>query len=552
MGIQSKGVLTRWFFLLFTAILIIFSFYGTAQGMTLYKDLKQLTEEADYIFIGKVIGLNSQWNDTQTQIQTTVNILVEENLKNKRDSSTISITVPGGEVNGIIQRVTDIPVFTKNEKIVLFLDQKGIDKFEVCGGSQGKLSIKDGKVSNKTLNEFKHQINSILKGEPSGVDIHKAATEPTITNITPNKASAGTNTQITISGSGFGSTPGHLWFFFQGDNFISNDYSIVSWSDSSIVSTVPIATIYGYSYSASSGPVYVETADGLQSNYFPFEVTFSYGGAKWPGGAPVLTYRINPNTPDYAGEENAVINAANTWNTVPGKTLTFNYGGSTTATNYSYNGSNEVLWKDLGSTSTLAFTCYWYSGQSLLEADIVFNDYYIWNTEYDIQSIALHELGHVLGLLDLYGDYYYPDTPHDVDKVMFGFNAGETKRTLHTDDQAGIQWIYPLPARGNLEIPTEGATISGTTIVSGWLLDGNGVSKIEVLVDGILKGQATYGDSRPDVYNAFPEYGNSNAGFHFSLDTTTLANGSHTITIRETANNGSQNSLAPRVVNVFN
>ncbi|MCL6611608.1 MAG: IPT/TIG domain-containing protein, partial [Peptococcaceae bacterium] len=328
---KLKMVLSRWFFQLFTAILIVFFYTGTSYGMMLYKDLKQLSEEADYVIIGKVIGLNSEWNEKRTEIQTTVNILIEENLKNSMGSSTISITIPGGEVNGITQRVTDIPSFSANERVVIFLEQKGSGKLGVYGGSQGKLTIMDGKIGSKTLSQFKYQINSILKDKFPSVGILEAGTEPTINNITPYKASAGTNTQITISGSGFGSTPGHVWFYHQYPYSFSNDYSIISWSDSLIVSAVPISRdYYGNTISASSGPLLIETAAGQSSNEFPFEVTFSYGGSKWPGNSPVVPYKINPNTPDCTGEEIAVINAANTWNAVPGKSFTFNYGGSTT------------------------------------------------------------------------------------------------------------------------------------------------------------------------------------------------------------------------------
>jgi len=82
-----------------------------------------------------------------------------------------------------------------------------------------------------------------------------------------------------------------------------------------------------------------------------------------------------------------------------------------------------------------------------------------------VQSIALHEFGHWLGMLDLYG-------PGDADKVMYGLSyAGEVKRTPTADDIAGIRWIYPgslpMPAVTGLS-PNSGPLSGGTTVtISG-------------------------------------------------------------------------------------
>lgn len=99
--------------------------------------------------------------------------------------------------------------------------------------------------------------------------------------------------------------------------------------------------------------------------------------------------------------------------------------------------------------------------------------------------------------------------------------------------------VFPmnLPAIGSLDSPAANSNVGSTVNVSGWYLDGAGVSSIEVYVDGKDMGQAVYGDSRPDVAKAFPTYGNSYAGFHFSFDTGLLNPGQHTITVVENNSN---------------
>ncbi|UKS27367.1 Ig-like domain-containing protein [Paenibacillus sp. HWE-109] len=93
-----------------------------------------------------------------------------------------------------------------------------------------------------------------------------------------------------------------------------------------------------------------------------------------------------------------------------------------------------------------------------------------------------------------------------------------------------------------LDYPSSSSTskLSGIVNVSGWVLDNNGVEKVDIIVDGILMGQAIYGDTRDDIYSTYPAYNNHYAGFHYSLDTTSLNEGNHVISIRSTARNGVQ------------
>lgn len=104
-----------------------------------------------------------------------------------------------------------------------------------------------------------------------------------------------------------------------------------------------------------------------------------------------------------------------------------------------------------------------------------------------------------------------------------------------------------LSPRGYIDAPANGGSIKGQTNVQGWFLDGSGVSKIDVLVDGNYIGTAQYGGARSDVANAFPNYQNANSGYQYPLDTRTLTNGSHTLSVRETGNNGTITDLKSQI-----
>lgn len=173
-------------------------------------------------------------------------------------------------------------------------------------------------------------------------------------------------------------------------------------------------------------------------------VPFSYSGNRWPHPpSPDVHFRVNENTADAAGEAAALQAAAATW-TAAGASFSLTYDGPTSATTYSANGANEIMWGSL-SAGTLAVTCVWYNPATSLifETDMEFNDNYNWSTSaacppgyYDIQTIGLHEFGHFLMLNDLYN-------PADAGKVMCGYGVpGTTKRSLHPDDIAGITSIY--------------------------------------------------------------------------------------------------------------
>jgi N-acetylmuramoyl-L-alanine amidase len=86
--------------------------------------------------------------------------------------------------------------------------------------------------------------------------------------------------------------------------------------------------------------------------------------------------------------------------------------------------------------------------------------------------------------------------------------------------------------------------ISSVFPVVGWALDDQGVrtttaldghirADIEVMVDGMVVGQAIYPLPRPDVANAHPDVSNSLlSGFQMNLDTTRFTNGQHTVSVR--------------------
>jgi hypothetical protein len=126
------------------------------------------------------------------------------------------------------------------------------------------------------------------------------------------------------------------------------------------------------------------------------------------------------------------------------------------------NGRNDVFFgtdvygKAFGA-DTLALTTWWYRGDALVEGDIAFNSAKNWNSyrgntktgpTYDLRRVALHELGHVLGL-------GHPDDHGQNLVAMMNSKIGNLD-SLSTDDIQGIQALYGAPGGG-----TDGSTGGG-------------------------------------------------------------------------------------------
>jgi hypothetical protein len=124
----------------------------------------------------------------------------------------------------------------------------------------------------------------------------------------------------------------------------------------------------------------------------------------------------------------------------------------------------------------------------------------------------------------------------------------------------GVDNGHAVKPFGTIDTPGQGGTISGADSVNfGWALtpqpsvipiDG---STITVVIDGGSVGHPTYNNFRSDIANLFPGYANSMGavGF-FHVNTTTLANGVHTISWNVFDNLGHGEGLGSRYFNVQN
>ncbi|MBW1699827.1 MAG: matrixin family metalloprotease [Deltaproteobacteria bacterium] len=110
--------------------------------------------------------------------------------------------------------------------------------------------------------------------------------------------------------------------------------------------------------------------------------------------------------------------------------------------------SHSLCGLDFNNAVAVTLSWFMFDG-SFIETDIIFNSNLYWDvysgkmdryligeTIYDFRRVAVHELGHALGLDDQYEDYYIGNS------VMYGVaNQDQPERPLW-DDINGIRYIY--------------------------------------------------------------------------------------------------------------
>ncbi len=175
-------------------------------------------------------------------------------------------------------------------------------------------------------------------------------------------------------------------------------------------------------------------------------------GKKWTQLNPQVKMSVNAAGSGLTGAQmrGAVSAAAETWDAATNQNL-FSDGGAvdTTAVQGKYDKQNVVSFLKYNPGCTaLASAGTWYrltkvgGYYPIVESDIAFNSNYKWTTTgasgaYDFQSVALHEMGHTIGLGDLYNKAIFSK---DSRQVMHYYTG--VKRTLGNGDSTGVWKLY--------------------------------------------------------------------------------------------------------------
>jgi len=134
--------------------------------------VEDLTGEADVIVIGDIKEVESRWNFWRTEVHTYSTVSVEKYIKGT-GSETLTIITEGGTAGDLSVWVEDTPVFTKNEKVLVFLKKAGRE-FSVAGLVQGKYIIENEEV--RDINGDKVSLKDFLRRVEDAIPPQDAAT----------------------------------------------------------------------------------------------------------------------------------------------------------------------------------------------------------------------------------------------------------------------------------------------------------------------------------------------------------------------------------------
>lgn len=115
--------------------------------------------------------------------------------------------------------------------------------------------------------------------------------------------------------------------------------------------------------------------------------------------------------------------------------------------------------------------------------------------------------------------------------ATYNYHYDSNGRLTNIDSTAG-RFYYNYDSNGNLvkkevkdplgfgvlDSPAVDKIYTNVVTVRGWYLDKAGVESIKVYVNNVLKGLATYGEKREDIFAAYPNFNNHNAGFYYNLE----------------------------------
>jgi hypothetical protein len=167
----------------------------------------------------------------------------------------------------------------------------------------------------------------------------------------------------------------------------------------------------------------------------------------------------------------------------------------------------------------------------------------------------------------------YPGIHNIAPGFQTGFNASRFSNgthTVHVKVYAADNRVFELGRRtitidntqnqspfGSVDIPDPGSTFNASNSfpVLGWAADTDGIDHIDVQIDNGSMQEVMYGDGRPDVAIAFPDFPAAlYSGFIANIDTTRLQDGVHQLAVFATDkhNPSARRQIGRRTIQVLN
>jgi hypothetical protein len=131
---------------------------------------EDLARQADVVLVGTVRELKSEWNASRTQIVTRVTVAVDQFLKGGTTGASFTLFVPGGEVGTVGEMYSHLPVFRRNEDVVVFAEKDRQNHYRVAGGRAGKLTVRKDPATGTPLVAGRQRLDEFVTSIRSAVE----------------------------------------------------------------------------------------------------------------------------------------------------------------------------------------------------------------------------------------------------------------------------------------------------------------------------------------------------------------------------------------------
>ncbi len=143
----------RVFFLVALFSAMFFSVTHGSLAQMIGMSTEELAKASSLVVLGDVEDVQSFWSDDRRRIVSRATVLVQQVIRGKTIERRITVEYPGGEIDGLGMKVSDVAPMEKGERVLVFLTDHRVRKAgsvrEFIGKAQGKYSISSDGIARK-------------------------------------------------------------------------------------------------------------------------------------------------------------------------------------------------------------------------------------------------------------------------------------------------------------------------------------------------------------------------------------------------------------------
>jgi hypothetical protein len=144
------------------AAILLLAAWPAAGAVMLPASVEELARGSDAVVRGRVLDTAPRWSADGRRIVTEVEVTVSGVWRGAAPGR-LRVIAPGGDRDGVAQRVVGAPAFTPGEEVVLFLARRG-PSWRVRGLALGKYRV-DGAVARPDLRGVAFAAGRVADGE---------------------------------------------------------------------------------------------------------------------------------------------------------------------------------------------------------------------------------------------------------------------------------------------------------------------------------------------------------------------------------------------------